>query len=114
MPGYNDLRASVEGDGGLLTTTMETLKDIQGAGRLGVNVREAISKALASHGLGHLPAELPANQWEEVRLYRLGTLLSDVVDAVAKPSAKGDEVLRTVSSSDSQETLRKIRELVCG
>lgn len=93
---------------------MGELKEIQGAGRLGVNVREAISKALASHGLGHLPADLPANQWEEVRVYKLGTLLSDVVDAVTKPSNKGDEVLRAVSSNDSQETLRKIRELVCG
>jgi len=61
---------------------MDTLKKIEGAGRLGVHVRNAISRSLESYGLGHLPQELPSTQEDPVRLYLLGSPVADVIKAV--------------------------------
>ncbi|ONM49554.1 hypothetical protein [Nocardia donostiensis] len=113
MRSYSELRSAVE-DASVYTTTMETLKGIQAAGRLGIHVRSAISRALASHGIGHLPPDLPPNQDDEVRLYLLGTPIADVVSAVLSPSERGDATLRSVASSDAQEKLVQIRDIVCG
>jgi hypothetical protein len=93
---------------------MDTLKKIDGAGRLGVHVRTAISKTLESHGLGHLPRELPPNQEDPVRLYLLGSPIADVIKAVLGPSDRGDETLRSIGTSEAQEQLRQIRQIVCG
>lgn len=110
---YEVLRKQVEADGGLLTTTMETLRELHGAGRLGKHVRDAISGELAAHGMGHLPEELPAYQEMAVRTFRLGTPIADLVNAVTHPSAGGDQVLRQMGAAQGQDILRKIRELVC-
>ena len=114
MESYADLRSAVVGNGGLYQTEMCQLKTIHGAGRLGVHVRDAISRELASHGMGHLPSELPSYQEEPVRLYLLGSPIADVVSAVMRPSDSGDETLRALSDSQAQELLRQVRELVCG
>lgn len=110
---YDALRAQVDADGGLYTTTMEELREIEGAGRLGQHVRNSISGSLAANGMGHLPAELPAYQESSVRVYRLGTALADVINAVQKPSSPGDQILRQVGTSDAQDVIKKIRQLVC-
>ncbi len=110
---YDALRKQVEADGGLYTTTMEELREIEGAGRLGQHVRATISGKLTANGMGHLPAELPAYQDYAVRVYRLGTPLADVVNAVLNPSGSGDQILRQVGTSDAQEIIKKIRQLVC-
>ena len=114
MDSYEDLRAAVAASGGLQKITMDTLKKIEGAGRLGVHVRTAISKTLESHGLGHLPQELPPNQEDTVRLYLLGSPVADLVKAVLAPSDRGDETLRTIGNSEAEEQLRQIRQIVCG
>lgn len=113
MDSYIELRSAVE-EAGVYTTSMDTLKTIQSAGRLGVHVRSAISRALESHGIGHLPPELPVNQVDEVRLYLLGTPIADVVSAVLKPNTRGDAMLRSIGSADAEEKLLQIREIVCG
>lgn len=113
MDSYNDLSRDVDGDGGLVTTTMEQLREIHGAGRLGKHVRDAISQQLAAHGLGHLPVELPSYQENEVRVYRLGSPIGKVIDAVQKPNSGGDAVLRGVGGDTSADVLAKVRELVC-
>jgi hypothetical protein len=110
---YDDLRQKVVGEGDLYDTEMEELRAIHGALRLGSNVRDAISEQLNAHGLGHIPAVLPSYQSEAVRIYRLGTPIGDLVQAVQRPSAAGDTLLRTVAGGDAQATIRKIRELVC-
>jgi len=110
---YDDLRKQVESDGGVYTTTMEELREIHGAGRLGQHVRTAISSSLSANGLGHLPTELPSYQEYLVRIYRLGTPLADVVNAVINPSTGGDQILRQVGMSTSQEIIKQIRQLVC-
>ena len=114
MNSCEDLRTTVVVAGGLQKTTMGTLKKIDGAGRLGVHVRNSISRTLQSHGLAHLPRELPPNQDDDVRLYLLGTPIADLIEAVLTPSDRGDETLRSVGGSEAQEQLRRIREIVCG
>ncbi|MFJ5122248.1 hypothetical protein [Kitasatospora sp. NPDC088548] len=111
---YDDLREAVLADDGLHTVDMGTLRDIQGAGRLGVHVRDAITRSLQSHGMGHIPGELPSNQYDEVRLYLLGSPIGDIIKAVLSPSAKGDDALRAVNASEAQDQLRRIREIVNG
>lgn len=114
MEKYEDLRNAVTTHDGLYKTSMDTLKKIDGAGRLGVHVRTAISKTLESHGLGHLPRELPSNQEDPVRLYLLGSPIADVIKAALTPSDKGDETLRSIGTSEAQEQLRQVRQIVCG
>lgn len=114
MDSYEELRQAVIENDGLFRSQMWQLKTIHGAGRLGVHVRDAISRELASHGLGHIPSELPAYQEEPVRLYLLGSPVADVVKSVLEPSDRGDDTLRSLSSSQAQEQLRQIREIVCG
>ena len=110
---YDALRKQVDADGGLYTSSMEQLREIEGAGRLGQHVRASISNNLAAHGLGHLPTELPSYQEFQVRVYRLGTALADVINAVLSPNATGDQVLRQVATADAQDVIKKIRALVC-
>ncbi|TQL21232.1 hypothetical protein [Streptomyces sp. SLBN-134] len=111
---YEELRAAVMADGGLHIITMGVLRDIQGAGRLGSRVLGTISGQLSSHGMGHLPKELPANQDSPVRIYLLGTPIAEIVDAVHNPSLKGDEILRGAGCSEARAQLQKIREIIGG
>ena len=78
------------------------------------SIRNAISRSLESYGLGHLPRELPPNQEDPVRLYLLGSPVADVIKAVLTPSDKGDDTLRAISTSEAQEQLHQIRQIVCG
>ncbi|MFD0072969.1 hypothetical protein ACFVIY_11070 [Streptomyces sp. NPDC127166] len=110
---YEDLRESTRSEGGLRVVTMGTLRDIEGAGRLGNRVLATISDKLKAQGMGHFPAELPGNQDHEVRVYLRDSPVADLVDAVFRPSSKGDEALRRVSSSTvAEDQLRRIREIL--
>ncbi|WSB85707.1 hypothetical protein OHA60_19065 [Streptomyces cellulosae] len=111
---YEELRAAVTADGGLHVITMGALRDIEGVRRLGNRVLGTISGQLSSHGMGHLPKELPTNQDSPVRVYLLGTPIAEVVDAVHHPSLKGDETLRGVGGSEARAQLQKIREIIGG
>ena len=110
---FRELAAAVQNAGGLLVCTMERLRDVYEAGRLGPHVRAGISDKLAQHGLGHLPEELPSYQHEEVRVYGRGTRTGKLIEAVLKPSARGDELLVDSADADANETLQRIRALVC-
>ncbi len=108
-----ELRDQVEQNDDVFTTTMEILRDVYGAGKLGVHVRAGISKALASEGLGHYPTELPIYQHEAVRVFKQGTAVADLIEAVLVPNAQHDEELRQKAGGDESTILRQIRELVC-
>jgi len=110
---FEELRDTVQESGGVLTISMEDMRDAHGAGRLGVHVRSAISKGLQGLGLGHYPPELPAYQEQYVRVYRLGSPIADLIDAVIEPSPGRDEYLRRAVGGDAEATLAKVRELVC-
>ncbi|GJO17898.1 hypothetical protein NJB1507_08510 [Mycobacterium marinum] len=114
MTTYEALQSKVSSTPGPYLTTMEELKLAHGATKLGVNIRAAIADRLKSYGIGHLPTDLPQYQWDEVRLYPLGTALEKVIKAVIEPSERGDQVLLQVVDTDAQKVLAQIRELVCG
>ncbi|MEZ4447760.1 MAG: hypothetical protein R3B72_52270, partial [Polyangiaceae bacterium] len=107
------LARAVELEGDLITTSMETLRNLHNAGRLGVHVVSGIQDRLANHGLGHFPDPLPNYQHEEVRIYKQGTQVAKIVEAVLSPSDRGDRVLREAANVDTSEKLQKIRELIC-
>jgi hypothetical protein len=110
---WDELRDLVTEKGGVLTVSMATLRDIHGAGKLGIWVREHIQEKLKGVGLGHYPPELPQYQENSVRLYRLGTPLADLIKAVLEPGETNDARLLKMTDSDASEVLKKIRELVC-
>ncbi|MDD4865869.1 MAG: hypothetical protein PHQ28_01690 [Mycobacterium sp.] len=79
---WEELRSVVTQRYGVYRLPMERLREIGGYGRLGTNVRQVLSAKLASLGLGHLPAELPAYQDKFVLLYLYGTPAAEVISAV--------------------------------
>jgi hypothetical protein len=113
--GYDAIKLEVEQNGNVLTTTMGRLRDAHGAGRLGDHVRVDISKALAGIGLGHVPVALPQYQENNVRVYKLGTPVADVIQAVVVPAPENDEKLRSLADQDSSryaDVIERIRDLV--
>lgn len=110
---FEELRKAVEANGGLMVVTMYDLREAHGAAKLGVHVRREISGGLAAVGLGHFPHELPSYQEEKVRVFRRGTPIADLVDAVLSPSDFGDERLREAGGNQATEILKEIRQLVC-
>jgi hypothetical protein len=111
----DEIKASVEGSGNVLSLSMEELRNAWGYRRLGPYVRSEISKDLRGMGVGHYPEELGDYQNESVRLYRLGTPLATIIEAVLHPSADTDEQLRELAAreGDARATLDRIRALVC-
>lgn len=97
----------------VMTVDMGTLRDIHGAGKLGVHVVKNISEELELHGLGHYPEELPQDQWQNARIFRAGTPVAKVIRAVMSPDEKGDKILRDLGGGEASDVLKKIRELVC-
>ena len=98
----------------LVVVEMRELRAIVGANRLGPAVVDGISKDLAGFGIGHIPSPLPQSQDEEVRLFRRGTRLSDLITAVLEPSDGGDDLLVAYANNSDGEIVRAVRELLDG
>ncbi len=112
---YEDISEAVAASQNVLTVTIGELRDVNGSGRLGPYVVEAISKSLAAKGLGHYPPELPQEQWRKVRLFRLGSPIADLIGLVMDvDSDTNDAKLREFAANDAKATLDKVRQLVCG
>lgn len=115
MNDWDSIKAAVENNGNVLTTTMETLRNALGSAKLGVHVRTEISSHLAGMGLGHVPKVLPTYQHEPVRLYKRGTPVGDFVEAVLTPGEQNDKKLvAQLGESDVKyaEIIDQIRELI--
>lgn len=117
---FKELKRYVEENDGVVTVTMEQLRDAHGAGRLGIHVRQAIADALTSEGLRFVAEplwtarnELPDDRAYEVRIYQPGTPVAKLIEASQQPGAKFDEVLRDVTSGEDSRILARVRELVC-
>lgn len=91
---------------------MGILRDIEGAGKLGVHIRKRISQELRARGLDHLPADLPIYQEERVRLFKRGTRLHRVVQAVLDPSPDGDAILRSIENDEAREKIERIERIL--
>jgi hypothetical protein len=111
---YDAISKAVTESENVLTVTIGQLRDVNGSGRLGPYVVEAISKNLAAKGLGHYPPELPQEQWRKVRLFRLGSPIADLISLVMDvDDESNDAKLREFAANGAKATLDKIRELVC-
>lgn len=108
-----ELRQEIEANGNVMTMKMEDLRDMHGAGKLGIHVRTNISKSLRGAGLDHKPDPLPEYQDRNVRVFKQGTAVADLIDAATTPSVEHDEELRQAAGGEASETLDRIRELVC-
>ena len=112
---WNEIKEEVEKNGDVVTLTMEKLRDAHGSGKLGVHVRAEISSALAGVGLGHVPRELPTYQHEQVRLYKNGTPIADLITTVLNPGQQNDEKLTakvSAKETDYASIIQKVREIV--
>ena len=108
-----EIRGAVEQNENILSMEMRELRDAYGAQRLKVNVRQHISDELASLGLGHFPEKLPDDQWGWVRLYKQGTPQAHLIQAVLNPGESHDNTLHAHVGDESEDIIRRIRELVC-
>ena len=110
---FEELLEQIEENGDLLTLEMATLRDVYGAGKLGVHVVAGISEKLDELGLGHYPAELPQQQWERVRVYSRRKPVGKLIRAALTLDDRSDKALREIAGDDAAETLKKVKELVC-
>jgi len=113
--GWEQIKQQVEANGNVCTLTMETLREAHGAGRLGLHVRDEISKTLAGMGLGHVPQDLPSYQHEQVRVYKRGTNIGELIETVLTPGESNDRKLAekfAQSGPDYASVIEQIRELV--
>lgn len=69
---------------------MKRLRDACGWGSIKKNVVEEIQAKLCSHGLGHVPINLPMNQNAIVLVYELSSLVGTIVEAVRAEAETSD------------------------
>jgi hypothetical protein len=109
---WDELKKKVEQNQNVLTVTTAELRDIYKVKRMGIHVATEIEAKLAGVGLGNTP-ELEPDSWQEVRLFKLGTPVGDILVAANNPGVEGDKTLRELAEGDASERLRQIRALVC-
>jgi hypothetical protein len=112
LASFEEIKANVEAQQDVLTVRMSDLRDAYGVRRLGVHVCQEISNKLRGVGLGHFP-ELQPDAWQSVRLHKLGTPMSDLLNAANHAGEDGDKVLRELAEGDARAVVREIRALVC-
>jgi hypothetical protein len=110
------LCSAVEASGDLLTVTMEDIRKADGRfGKLGPHVQAKLAQWLENEGMAAIPPELKRYQHEEIRIYRAGTTVAELVKAVLQPSENGDNALRErggASDGDAQGKLDDIRAII--
>lgn len=118
-PGINsfaDLRDYIDRRGGIHTTSMGKLRDLQRAGKLGVHVVNQIERNLRSVGLAILlPAgesALTRDQNAPVVLYLAGSKAAELIAAVHRADAEGVKLIRDVARDNSGEKLEAIRAIL--
>jgi hypothetical protein len=99
---------------GVLSISMEDLRNAHGEERLGTYVRASISQDLQRKGIGHHPSTLPSYQHEYVVLYRVATPAADLITGILTPSHHTDVLIRNALSHKASETIGKIKMLVEG
>jgi len=109
------LRVRISESGGVLTIRVKELKELYGAGRLGVQVRERISEGLNYNHIYFL-GDLPNDERAEVRLYLKGSKVGRILEAAGALGPAADQQLRAFARGDQASELnnlaREIRELL--
>jgi len=111
---YRELADAVDENGGVATVKMRLLAHIHDVGRLGKHVRQRISTKLQGEGLGHYPEpNLPSSQGDRVRIYDVASPAGRLINAVTSPGKENDKKILQRINNDSEETVERIKELVC-
>jgi hypothetical protein len=111
---YDELTRAISNNNGIATILMQSLRDIHGADRLGVNVIANIQLELLARGIGHSPATLPNNQYAYALLYRKGGSLSKIIEQLSDIKEDSDAKLRDLVANEKiMQTIAKIKEIVC-
>jgi hypothetical protein len=108
------LLAQVEGNNGVLKVTIEFLRQIAGAQRMGPKVADKIEAGLDVQGLRAFPADLNRKQYEEVLLVQAGTPAYEMVQALTTGTVTDSLVAmleRLNTLPKDSETLVDRREL---
>jgi hypothetical protein len=109
---FDDLKQKVEQNQNVLSVSTAELRDIYGVKRMGIHVAAEIEAKLAGVGLGVTP-EIEPDSWQNVRVYKLGTPVGDILNAANNAGEEGDKTLRELAEGDASERLRQIKALVC-
>jgi len=110
---YADLAEATTAQGGVVNIEMMKLRDIHGAGKLGVHVAQNISDKLNSLGMGHQPEVLPQQQSEQVRIFIRGSAVGKLIEAARTIDSGSNRILREAANNEDSQVVKKIRELVC-
>ena len=89
---WNDVVSALGSNAGVVTCTMEALRDIDGYGRLGVSVRANIERKLGTLGVTTIREELPKDAAAPVVLIRQGTPVSELIETLSILQAGGGSV----------------------
>jgi hypothetical protein len=95
---FEDLGSVVDLKGGVYTVSASKLRDLIGNDRLGARVSVAILEALDAKGLSTFPAAGPFLKDDLVRVYRKGSPVAKLHEAIAAVGADSDKFLRAVTS----------------
>lgn len=111
VKGWDELVHLLDANKGVCVVTMETLRDIDGYGRLGGTVRAGIAKKLASMGIGTFAGEnLPSDAAANVVLFRLGTPAAELVNVVQNASEDNSWRTRATYTADCLRRLNIMPE----
>lgn len=107
-----ELVADLERSEGIMTVTMLRLRNAFGKERLGSHVVAGIAAQLKSRRIAHSPNSLPSYQNEQVRLYKMGTPVADIIQAARRIGPKYDRLLREATGGNAAAILDQVRALV--
>jgi hypothetical protein len=110
---YGDVEEIVDQAGGITSFVMHILRDVHGAGKLGVHVVSGISNELDARGLAHYPEEIPTDQYARVKVYRKNSTVGKLMSAALSVDETSNVVIRQLCSSEADKIVQRIRELVC-
>ena len=115
---YEELRQLVERRGGIHRVSMGSLRDINGAGKLGIHVVSQIRRSLSRAGLSILlplgETDVPRYQGEYVTLFLTQSKVGQLVEAVQAADADAVKLLRDLGGDDSAEKLQAMRDILDG
>ncbi|HEY3139479.1 MAG TPA: hypothetical protein VGJ86_00015 [Acidimicrobiales bacterium] len=113
---FQELRETVERRGGVHRISMGDLRDINGAGKLGIHVVTQIKRSLARAGLSILlrtgTADVPRYQDEYVVIYVTQSKVGEIIEAVQQADLGAVKLLRDLAGDDSAEKLQAIRDIL--
>lgn len=97
----------VKSNEGVVTVSMQLLREVAGAGRLGSQVRVEILEALHNQGVGIIRKELPNTQDATVLLYTMDSRCGRVIEAILNVfNGSNGEVLE-----DAAQTLSDLNDV---